>query len=227
MAGLPGKPCERASPLQRSRNAEKVSKMSPGASGPRTPKSLQKVSGTVQKDSFDISEDFPDCSRDFLETFRGSGAGGPGRHFRDSFGISGPKGPRDLCKGRAGLPGKPPPEKCQGELKGQTKRDKRSQIRSFFRRFSLIFADFRFSWELQHFGGRKPQETADFRRKPQQTVDFRRNPPVCPFSLFVPFNSALKWESSMAPPEEPPQSRLRDPLQQPLREHLSGLRPSD
>ena len=28
------------------------------------------------------------------------------------------------------------------------------------RRFSLIFADFRFSWELQHFGG------ADFRRKP-------------------------------------------------------------
>ena len=53
------------------------------------------------------------------------------------------------------------------------------------RSFSLIFADFRFSWELQHFGGadfrRKPQETADFRRKPQETADFRRNP-------FVPFS---------------------------------------
>ena len=40
--------------------------------------------------------------RDFLETFGVPGAGGPGRHFRDSFGISGPEGPRDLCKGRAG-----------------------------------------------------------------------------------------------------------------------------
>ena len=48
-----------------------------------------------------------------------------------------------------------------------------------FRRFSLMIADFRFSWELQHFRG------ADFRRKPQQTADFRRNPfvpfPDCPF----------------------------------------------
>ena len=82
---------------------ENVSKMS---SGPGTPTSLQKVSGTVRKDSFDtfrrLSGDFPDRSRDFLETFRGPGAGGPGRHFRDFFGISGPKGPRDLCKGRAG-----------------------------------------------------------------------------------------------------------------------------
>ena len=34
--------------------------------------------------------------------FWGPGAGGPGRHFRDFFGISGPEGPRDLCKGRAG-----------------------------------------------------------------------------------------------------------------------------
>ena len=56
------------------------------------------------------------------------------------------------------------------------------------RSFSQIFADFRFSWELQHFGGadfrRKPQETADFRRKPQETADFCRNP-------FVPFSSSL------------------------------------
>ena len=61
------------------------------------------------------------------------------------------------------------------------------KIRSF-RWFSQIFADFRFSWELQHFGGadfrRKPQETADFHRKPQETVDFRRNP-------FVPFSLSL------------------------------------
>ena len=41
---------------------------------PRTPKSLQKVSGTIRKDSFD--------------TLRRLSGGGPGRHFRDSFGIS-------------------------------------------------------------------------------------------------------------------------------------------
>ena len=67
--------------------------------GPGTPKSLQKVSGTVRKDSSDtfrrLSGDFSDCSRDILEAFRGSGV-------RDFFGISGPTGPRDLCKGRAG-----------------------------------------------------------------------------------------------------------------------------
>ena len=39
-----------------------------------------------------------------LETFRGSGggAGGTHFHFRDFVGISGPKVPRDICKGRAG-----------------------------------------------------------------------------------------------------------------------------
>ena len=47
----------------------------------------------------------------------------------------------------------------------------------FFRRFSLIFADFRFSWELQHLGNR---------RKPQESADFRRNPFV-PFSLSLLF----------------------------------------
>ena len=71
---------------------------------PGTPKSLQKVSGAVWEVSGESPESvkrvFSDCSQDFLETFRGSGTGG--RHFRDSFGISGPKGPRDLCKGRAG-----------------------------------------------------------------------------------------------------------------------------
>ena len=43
-----------------------------------------------------------DCSRNFVETFRDSGSGGPGRYLRDFFGVSGPKGPRDLCKGQAG-----------------------------------------------------------------------------------------------------------------------------
>ena len=75
----------------------------------------------------------------------------------------------------------------QGEIKGQTKRDKCARF-AVFRWFSQIFADFRFSWELQHFGGadfrRKPPETADFRRKPQETADFRRNP-------FVPFSLSL------------------------------------
>ena len=73
---------------------------------PRDPKKSPKSPGTLQKHSPDtfrrLSEDFPDCPRDFFETFWGPGAGGPGRHFRDSFGISGPEGPRDLCKGRAG-----------------------------------------------------------------------------------------------------------------------------
>ena len=99
-------------PLQRSLGPsgpeikKKVSKMSPGASGPGTPKSLKKVSGTVREVSGESPESvwrvFLDCPRDFLETFWGPGAGGPGRHFRDFFGISGPEGPRDLCKGRAG-----------------------------------------------------------------------------------------------------------------------------
>ena len=73
---------------------------------------------------------------------------------------------------------------------GGSKRDKLNWTNraEFFRRFSLIFADFCASWESQHFGGadfrRKPQETADFRRKPQETADFRRN-------LFVPFGLSL------------------------------------
>ena len=40
-------PLTEASRALRVRNAEKVSQMSPGASGPGTPKSLQKVSGTA------------------------------------------------------------------------------------------------------------------------------------------------------------------------------------
>ena len=66
-----------------------------------------------------------------------------------------------------------------------------------FRRFLLIFADFRFSWELQHFGGadlrRKPKKkTADFRSKPQETTDVRRN---LFLSLITPPNRAFKRRS--------------------------------
>ena len=62
-------------------------------------------------------------------------------------------------------------------------------------RFSQIFVDFRFSWELQHFGGaecrRKPQETADFRREPQKNfAEARLSHIVCPF-LFLPANSPV------------------------------------
>ena len=50
----------------------------------------------------------------------------------------------------------------------QAKSDKRSQLRSFFgRRSLLLFADFRISYKLQlHLGG------ADFCRKPQETAEF-------------------------------------------------------
>ena len=79
----------------------------------------------------------------------------------------------------------------QGELKGTNWMGQTEPNSQFFRRFSLIFADFRFSWELQHFRGadfrRKPHETADFRRKAQETADFRRNP-------FVPFGLSLLSE---------------------------------
>ena len=99
----------------------RTSQGSLGSSGPEMPKSLEIVSwglrpGTpkkspkssenIQKHSPDtfrrFSGDFPDCPRHFLETFSGPLAGGPGRHFQHLFGISGPEGPRDPCKGRAG-----------------------------------------------------------------------------------------------------------------------------
>ena len=95
-------PLTEVSRALRARNAEKVSKMSPGASGPGTPKSPQKSQQESEKTLSTLSGDSPDCSRNFLETFRGSEAGGPGRHFRDFFGILGPNSLRDLCKGRAG-----------------------------------------------------------------------------------------------------------------------------
>ena len=57
-----------------------------GPPGPKPCKSLKKVS---QGRSF-----FEASSR----LSRGPRAGGPGRHFSDFFGVSGPPGPRDPCK---------------------------------------------------------------------------------------------------------------------------------
>ena len=84
-----------------------------GPFGPEMPKSLKNVSrglrpGAPKKSpkSFGdspktLSRHFPETlrrlptlSRDFLETFSGPLAGGPGRHFRDFFSISGPKAVR-------------------------------------------------------------------------------------------------------------------------------------
>ena len=65
--------------------------------------------------------------------------------------------------------------------------------------FSQIFADFRFSWKLQHFGDagfrRKPQETADFRRKPQETAETRLSHWAPPYR-FRPLRSGFwPWRS--------------------------------
>ena len=96
-------PLTEVSRALRARNAEKVSKMS---LGPQDPKKSPKSPGALQKHSPDtfrrLYRDLPDCPRDFFETFWGPGAGGPERRFGDFFGISGPEGPGDLCKGRAG-----------------------------------------------------------------------------------------------------------------------------
>ena len=91
-----------------------------GLSGPKRPrcrKSLKNVSWGLRPRNPEESpksltnnlkrvfRHFPKTLRRLLRLFPGllgSGARGPRRHFRDFFGISGPKGPRDLCKGWAG-----------------------------------------------------------------------------------------------------------------------------
>ena len=59
-----------------------------------SPASLRRLSRKCLESVFGVF-------RDYLDTFGGPGASGPERHFRDFFGISGPEGLRDLCKGRA------------------------------------------------------------------------------------------------------------------------------
>ena len=65
----------------------------------------------------------------------------------------------------------------RGNLNGKIKGTNGAKF-SVFRRFSLILADLRFSWELQHFGG------ANIHGKLQETTEFRRETSVpfsCPF----------------------------------------------
>ena len=72
----------------------------------KSPKTVWEVSRKCLESVFGL---FPD----FLGSFSGSQAGGPGRHSRDFFGISGPEGPRDPCKGRAGSQPAAPPLQCR------------------------------------------------------------------------------------------------------------------
>ena len=81
---------------------KKVWKKVSGASGRGTPKSLEKVSKKSEKSGKSLENVCLGLLRDFLQTFWDPGAGGPGRHFSDFFGISGPEGPRDSCSSREG-----------------------------------------------------------------------------------------------------------------------------
>ena len=77
-------PLTEVSRALRARNAERVSKMSPGAGGPGTPKSLKKVSGTVRE----VSGESPESVwRVFLEC---SGT------FWTLLGVPGPEAPGDI-----------------------------------------------------------------------------------------------------------------------------------
>ena len=89
---------------------------SPGPSGPGIPKespkslgsprgpksvrnSLKAVSGVSKQSILRPRRLFLDCFEHFLDP----GPEGRGRLFGDSFGIPGPEGPGDSCKGRPGL----------------------------------------------------------------------------------------------------------------------------
>ena len=80
----PGPPLTEVSRALRARNAERVSKMSLGASGPRTPKSLQKVPEHSKNSLQTLSGDSPETSRTVPET------------FLRLFGVPGPEAPRDI-----------------------------------------------------------------------------------------------------------------------------------
>ena len=82
----------------------------------------------------------------------------------------------------------------QGKIQGTNYKGQREPNSQFLRRSSLISADFRFSWELQHFGGanfrtklQEPQIVTENRRKPQISAETRLSHLVCPF------NSALLY----------------------------------
>ena len=88
--GLPGPP------------GPKCRKMSPGASGPEMPKKSQKSLGDSPASLRRVSGKCLLSVLGLFGDFLGSRGQRPWGHFRDFFGISGPEGPGDLCKGRAG-----------------------------------------------------------------------------------------------------------------------------
>ena len=88
-----------------------------GPSGPKCRKSLENVSRALRPQNPEKSpkslgspesllkvskESFQTVPESFWRLLGVPGARGPGRHFRDFSSVSGPKGPRDLCRGRAG-----------------------------------------------------------------------------------------------------------------------------
>ena len=64
------------------KNLENVSLGLRPQNSEKSPKSLRNSLGESPES---VGRVFSDCSRDFLETFRGSGAGGPRRHFPNLF----------------------------------------------------------------------------------------------------------------------------------------------
>ena len=87
----------------RARNPERVSKESPGAFGPGVPEVSETVSKQSPESQDRLFRDSEDCFETVSDTFWSSGPEGPRRLFGDSFGIPGPEGPGDSCKGWAGL----------------------------------------------------------------------------------------------------------------------------
>ena len=88
---------EPARPVQRSRGplgpeCRKILKMSPGASGPGTPKNLQKVPGHSKITLETLSGDSPETSRTVTET------------FLRLFGVPWPEPPQDIFETFSALP---------------------------------------------------------------------------------------------------------------------------
>ena len=86
-----------------------------------------------------------------------------------------------LCRWDANVSAEATMEWNQRGLKGTNSKGQTEPNPHLFGRFSLIFADFRISWEVQHFGG------ADFRRKPQTFAETRRK-----LQIFAEISRTLK-----------------------------------
>ena len=99
LRGKPWPPLTGVSRALWARNPERVSKESPGPSGP----GVQKVSETVSKQPPESQNRlFGDCFETVSDTFWIPGPEGRERLFGDCLGIPGPE-PGDFCEGRPGL----------------------------------------------------------------------------------------------------------------------------